>query len=61
MATIPKLIAPRHIDLGIDRVYADIADRGDGNRGKPDAYPISAPGGRIGEQEVRGSAGGGGA
>jgi len=27
MATIPKLMAPRHIDLGIDRVYAGIPDR----------------------------------
>src|ERR1035437_2928942 len=36
MATIPKLMAPRHIDLGIDRVYAGIPDRGEGDRGKPE-------------------------
>jgi hypothetical protein len=35
MATIPKLMAPRHIDLGINRVYAGIPDRGEGDRGEP--------------------------
>jgi hypothetical protein len=35
MATIPKLIAPRHIDLGIDRVYADIPGRGEADGEQP--------------------------
>jgi hypothetical protein len=30
MATMPKLMAPRHIDLGIDRVYAGAAESGGG-------------------------------
>ncbi len=41
MATIPKLMAPRHIDLGIDRVYAGIPDRGEEDRGTLRGQPIA--------------------
>ena len=35
MATMPKLMAPRHIDLGIDRVYAGVPVCGDTGGSQP--------------------------